>query len=313
MEDKSNIPSIPVSQLLKIDEEQDYSLELEVLSGKEGLNRQIFSEEVNRPGLPFAGFFDCFANQRIQIIGKGEEAFIEKLIEEGKTENIDKFFSYDIPVCVITHGLMIPSYIIDLSNKWSIPILKTKLTSKRFISLISTILSDVFAPFIAIHGNFISIYNIGVLVTGKSGIGKSESILGLVERGHKFICDDIVKIKKIRTAQGFELIGEPYLNYGPFLEIRGIGIIDVSQYYGEGNILKAEKVGLMIDLNEWNSTYSYDRLGIDEKYENVLGINVPKKEIPVSPGRNIPLLIEVAAYREIMRKLGYNSAEESGK
>lgn len=308
MEDKSNIPSIPVSQLLKIDEEQDYSLELEVLSGKEGLNRQIFSEEVNRPGLPFAGFFDCFANQRIQIIGKGEEAFIEKLIEEGKTENIDKFFSYDIPVCVITHGLMIPSYIIDLSNKWSIPILKTKLTSKRFISLISTILSDVFAPFIAIHGNFISIYNIGVLVTGKSGIGKSESILGLVERGHKFICDDIVKIKKIRTAQGFELIGEPYLNYGPFLEIRGIGIIDVSQYYGEGNILKAEKVGLMIDLNEWNSTYSYDRLGIDEKYENVLGINVPKKEIPVSPGRNIPLLIEVAAYREIMRKLGYNSA-----
>lgn len=309
MEDTRGI-SISISQLLKIDEEQDFSLGLSVLAGKDGLNRLITSEEINRPGLPLAGFFDCFAFDRIQILGKGEIAYIEKLIQEKNTGNLDRFFQYNIPLCIVTHDLKIPDYILNLSNRNSVPFLRTKLSSKWFISLISAILSDLFAPFVTIHGNFVSIYNIGVLVTGKSGIGKSESVLGLVERGHKFICDDMVKIKKIRTAKGFELHGEPYLNYGPFLEIRGIGIINVSQYYGEGKILKSDKLGLIINLHEWDKTYHYDRLGIEERYNQILGIEVPQKEIPVSPGRNVPLLIEVAAYREIMRRLGYNSAEE---
>ncbi len=310
MDEVSSPSSIPVSELLKFDEEQGFSLELEVLAGFEGLDKQIISEEINRPGLPLAGFFDCFASDRIQIFGRGEVAYIEQLVQEGKTENIDRFFSYNIPVCIITHNFSVPDYILQQSNRFGIPFIRTKLSSKRFIALISTILLDVFAPTLTVHGNFISIYNIGVLITGKSGIGKSESILGLIERGHKFISDDIVKIKKIRTAHGFELKGEPFLNYGPFLEIRGIGIINVSQYYGEGRILKTEKLGLIINLHEWDSSYSYDRLGMEEKYDNILGIDVPKKEIPVSPGRNVPLLIEVAAYREIMRRLGYNSAEE---
>lgn len=310
MAEKAGIKHITVSQLLKIDEEQEFPMGLEVLAGVEKLGKKIVSEETNRPGLPLAGFFDCFANQRIQIFGRGEIAFVEKLVTSGDLKNIEKFFSYDIPVCIVTHNLKVPKQVIDLSNKNGIPFLRTKLTSKRFFALISTILAEWFAPSVTVHGNFVSIYNIGVLITGKSGIGKSESILGLVERGHKFICDDMVKIKKIRTSSGFELIGEPYLNYGPFLEIRGIGIINVSQYYGEGRILKSEKLELIIDLHEWDSSYNYDRLGMDEKYEKILDMDVPKKEIPVRPGRNIPLLIEVAAYREIIRKLGYNSAEE---
>jgi HPr kinase/phosphorylase len=310
MAEKSGVKHITVSQLLKIDEEQDFSMGLEVLAGVEKLGKKIVSEETNRPGLPLAGFFDCFANQRIQIFGRGEIAYVEKLVAAGDLKNIEKFFSYDIPVCIVTHNLKVPKQVIDLSNRNGVPFLRTKLTSKRFFALISTILAEWFAPFLTVHGNFVSIYNIGVLITGKSGIGKSESILGLVERGHKFISDDMVKIKKIRTSSGFELIGEPYLNYGPFLEIRGIGIINVSQYYGEGRILKSEKLELIIDLHEWDSAYNYDRLGMDEKYEKILEMDVPKKEIPVRPGRNIPLLIEVAAYREIIRKLGYNSAEE---
>jgi HPr kinase/phosphorylase len=310
MDGKSGISSIPVARLLEIDREQDHQLELTVLSGKEGLEKKIISEEINRPGLPLAGFFDCFASRRIQIFGKGEVAYIEKLVKENNTGSLDKFFDYDIPLCIVTHNATLPKYVIHKSNEKSIPFLKTKLTSRRLIALISTILADVFAPFVTIHGNFMSIYNVGVLITGKSGIGKSESVLGLVERGHKFICDDIVKIKKVRTAHGFELKGEPNLNYGPYLEIRGIGIINVSQYFGEGRILKSEKLDLIIDLHEWDGTYGYDRLGFDEKYDTILDMQIPRKEIPVSPGRNIPLLIEVAAYRDVMRKLGYNSAQE---
>lgn len=310
MDDKSSVISFVVSQLLKLDEEQNMILGLELVGGAEGLKRNIISEEINRPGLPLAGFFDCFAHERIQVFGKGEIAYIIKLVSEGKTESIERFFSFDIPVCIVTHNLSLPQAVIDLSNKHSIPLLKTKQTTKKFIALLSTILSDIFAPYMTIHGDFVSIYNIGVLITGKSGIGKSESVLGLIERGHKFISDDLVKIKKVRTANGFELIGQPYLNYGPFLEIRGIGIINVSQYYGEGRILKSEKLGMVINLHEWDSTYNYDRLGLEEKFDKLLGIDVPRKEIPVSPGRNVPLLVEVAAYREIMRILGYNSAEE---
>jgi HPr kinase/phosphorylase len=310
MDENSGISSIPVKKLLGIDKEQDNVLGFTVISGSKGLNKKIISEEINRPGLPLAGFFDCFASNRIQIFGRGEVAYIIKLVKEGRTKTIDRFFSFDIPLCIVTHDSALPDYIINKSNDQSIPIFRTKLTSRRLIALMSTILADVFAPFVTIHGNFMSIYNVGVLITGKSGIGKSESVLGLIERGHKFICDDIVKIQKIRTAHGFELKGEPNFNYGPYLEIRGIGIINVSQYFGEGRILKSEKLDIIIDLHEWEGSYNYDRLGIDEKYDNILGIDIPRKEIPVSPGRNIPLLIEVAAYREVMRKIGINSAQE---
>ncbi len=310
MDENSGISSIPVSRLLEIDKEQDNLLGFTAISGLNSLNKRIISEEINRPGLPLAGFFDCFASTRIQIFGKGEVAYIQKLIKEGNTASIDNFFKFDIPLCIVTHDSALPDYIITKSNEYSVPIFRTKLTSRRLIALMSTILADVFAPYMTVHGNFISIYNVGVLITGKSGIGKSESVLGLIERGHKFICDDIVKIQKIRTSHGFELKGEPNLNYGPYLEIRGIGIINVSQYFGEGRILKSEKLDLIVDLHEWDGTYGYDRLGIEEKYETILGIEIPRKEIPVSPGRNIPLLIEVAAYREVMRKLGINSAQE---
>ena len=193
MEEQSRV-HISVKELLKIDEEQTRSLGLEVISGDKGLDKLIMSEEINRPGLPLAGFFDCFAYNRIQILGKGEIAYIEKLIYENNTGHIEKFFQHDIPVIMITNNIQIPDYLTQLSNQYSIPILRTRLSSKWFIALISAILADLFAPFVTFHGNFVSIYNIGVLITGKSGIGKSESVLGLVERGHKFICDDIVKI-----------------------------------------------------------------------------------------------------------------------
>jgi HPr kinase/phosphorylase len=310
MTESQNPSPIRISRLLEIDEEQGFPIGFTVVAGGDGLTNEIASEEFNRPGLPLAGFFEEFSPKRIQILGKGEMAYIARAVEEGNTANIDRFLDHDIPVCVVTYDLFVPQYVLDACSRRSIPLLRTRLSSKRFISLITMILSDVFAPYITMHADYVSIHNIGVLITGQSGIGKSESVLGLVERGHKFICDDIVRIKKVRAAKGFELIGEPYVNYGPFIEIRGIGIINVSQYFGEGRILGQEKLGLIIELHEWDQSYNYDRVGIEETYRQVMGIDVPVKQIPVSSGRNIPLLIEVAAYREIMRRLGYNSAED---
>ena len=307
------LKNVSISRLLEIDEEQNFALGFEILAGSLGLDNEIISAEINRPGLSLSGFFEYFAHERIQVFGNGEVAYIYNLLENQETDTIEKFFSYNIPVCVVTYGQDLPKVVLDMANARNIPVLRTHLSSEKFIAQITTILSDLFAPYSVFHGNYVSIYNIGVMIIGESGIGKSESVLGLVERGHKFIADDMVKIKKMRTPSGYQLIGQSNVDYGPFLEIRGIGIINVAQYYGEGRVLGSDKLGLIINLLEWNSNYNYDRLGMDEKYLDILGINVPIKEIPVSSGRNIPLLIEVAAYREIMRRLGYNSAEELDK
>ncbi|NPU99822.1 MAG: HPr(Ser) kinase/phosphatase [Brevinematales bacterium] len=310
MAEELKLKSIKVSKLLEIDESQNFLMGFEVLAGGAGLDKDITCPEINRPGLTLSGFMEHFASERIQVLGRGEVAYIEKLISDNETENIENFFKYDIPVCIITHGQDIPQYVMDFADMRSIPVLRTKQTTEKFIALITTILDDLFASYVVFHGNFVSIYNIGVMILGPSGIGKSESVLGLVERGHKFISDDMVRVKKLRTPSGFELKGEPYVDYGPYIEIRGIGIINVSQYYGEGRVLNFEHLGLVVNLIEWRSDYNYDRLGMEEKYQNILGLDIPMKEIPVSSGRNVPLLIEVAAYREVMRRLGYNSAEE---
>lgn len=310
MEEGFSLQKLSVRDFFNRTKANGEEFELSVVAGSEGFDRVIISEEINRPGLALADFFEHFAFERIQVFGRGEVAYLHKITNEGKIELLEKFFSYQIPVCIVTYGLDLPDVVIKLCDELKVPLLRTQKPTKEFISLLSAFLSDYFSPFIITHGDFVSIYNIGVLITGKSGIGKSEAVLGLIERGHRFISDDLVKIKKVRKAKGFELVGEPGANYGPFLEIRGIGIINVSQYFGEGKILKSEKVDLIVNLHEWDVGYNYDRLGIEEKYENILGINIPKKEIPVSPGRNIALLIEVAAYREIMLRLGYNSAKE---
>jgi HPr kinase/phosphorylase len=307
------LKKLKVSELLKIDETKNFLLGLEILGGVTGLEKEIEGPELNRPGLSLAGFFEHFAYKRIQVFGKGEAAYINASVENKNLDSIKTFFDYDIPVCIVTNGLDLPKYVIDLANNKGIAIFRTHLSSEKFIALMTTILSDLFAPYEIFHGNFVSIYNVGVLIIGSSGIGKSESVLGLVERGHKFVADDMVKIKKMRTPHGFELKGGPCADYGPYIEIRGIGIINVSQYYGEGRLLEEERLGLVIKLAEWDQTYDYDRLGLEERYINILGMDIPYKEIPVTSGRNIPLLIEVAAYREIMRRLGYNSAVELDK
>ncbi|MCX7882719.1 MAG: HPr(Ser) kinase/phosphatase [Brevinematales bacterium] len=301
---------LTVAELLRLNEEQNLALGLELLSSQETLQQAITNEEIDRPGLPLAGFFECFEGGRILIMGKGEVAYIKKMEKENNTTTLEKLFHSKIPAVVITHGQTPPSSLKEICQRYQVPLLRTKLPTKQFIPMITSFLTDYFAPSISIHGNLVSVYGIGVLIVGKSGIGKSEVSLGLVDRGHKFIADDLVRIRRLSKAEGYELIGEPSLHLGAYLEIRGVGIINLSQYYGEGRIQKSEHVGLIIELHEWDSRYQYDRLGIDDRFERILEVDIPKRTIPVSSGRNIPLLIEIAAYREIMRRLGKNSAEE---
>lgn len=307
------LKSIKIKQLLEIDNDQDKIMNLIILNDPVCLEKELSYPEINRPGLTLSGFFEHFAYERLQVFGNGEMAYIRKLVREGQLKNLERFFEYDLPACVVTGAQEIPDIIIDLANKSHVPLLSTSLPTEQFVGLITTLLSDLFAPYQIFHGNYVSIFSIGVLIIGKSGIGKSETVLGLVERGHKFICDDMVKIKKIKSPRGFELVGKPYVDHGPFIEIRGIGIINISQYYGEGRVIDNQKLQLVIKLQEWRSDYQYDRLGLDEQYMNIMGMKIPVKEIPVSGGRNVPMLVEIAAYREIMRKMGYNSAEELDK
>lgn len=301
---------LTVDELLHINEEQHLALRLELLSSQETLHQAITNEEIDRPGLPLAGFFECFEGNRLLIMGKGEIAYIKKMEENNDTKNLEKLFHYKIPAIVITHGQTPPKSLEKMCQLYQIPLLRTKLPTKQFIPMITSFLTDYFAPSISVHGNLVSVFGIGVLIIGKSGIGKSEVSLGLVDRGHKFIADDLVRIRRLSKAEGYELIGEPSLHLGAYLEIRGVGIINLSQYYGEGRIQKSEQIGLIVELHEWDNRYQYDRLGLDERFEQILEVNIPKRIIPVSNGRNIPLLIEIAAYREIMRRLGKNSAEE---
>lgn len=310
---KLKLKSARVSHLLQIDKEKNLQMGLEIVTGEKGIEYEFSASEINRPGLALSGFFNPFAYERLQVFGNGEIAYIEQLAEKNELSSVKKFFSYDIPACIITNGRTLPPSVLKIAEKSGVPVLRTTLSSEQFVDLMHAVLSDLFAPYRIFHGNFVSIHGIGVLLIGQSGIGKSETVLGLIERGHKFICDDMVKIKKMRSPRGFTLFGEPYVDHGPFIEIRGIGIINISQYYGEGKVLPDSRLELVVKLSEWRADYEYDRLGMDEKFITVMGIEVPMKEIPVSGGRNVPLLVEIAAYREILRRLGYNAAEDLDK
>jgi len=301
---------LTIEELLRLNEENGLALGLESLSPPETLQQTITNEEIDRPGLPLAGFFECFEGGRLLIMGRGEIAYIQRMEQNNDTTNLEKLFHYKVPAVVITHDQTPPSSLASICQRYQVPLLRTKLPTKQFIPMITSFLTDYFAPSLCVHGNLVSVHGIGVLIVGKSGIGKSEVSLGLVDRGHKFIADDLVRIRRLSKAEGYELLGEPALHLGAYLEIRGVGIINLEQYYGQSRIQTREQIGLIIELHEWDSRYQYDRLGIDERFEKILEVPIPKRTIPVSSGRHIPLLVEIAAYREVLRRTGEQSAAE---
>lgn len=297
-----------VLDLLNMDLKDHNALQLKCIGGRKGLVREITDPEINRPGLTLSGFFDEFAFHRIQLFGKGETAYLSRLEERGELTSVEKMFTYNVSCCLFSNSYTPGSHFLEIVERSGCAILQTDLSSSEISMRLMRALSNVFAPHKLIHGVLVEVFGIGILITGSSGVGKSETALELIERGHRLIADDSVEL---RNVNGNILMGSGRDQVlGHHMEIRGLGIINVSYLFGVGSIRDKKQVQLIVDLEEWNSEKVYDRLGSGDSNRDILGVKIPMVEVPVKAGRNIPIIIETAAMNERLKKLGYYSAKE---
>ncbi len=298
---QSDKGKLTVKKLISI-LKKEYKVPVKVLAGKEGLENEITTFEINRPGITLAGYFKDFAYNRIQVIGRGENSYITSLPPHKRKEILDKFFSFPMPCCFFTYGNKPPKYMILLAEKVKVPLLITTIPTGETVETLTEVLENVLAPTITLHGVLVEVYGLGVLILGKSGVGKSECALELVTRGHRLVADDVIVVK--RTAPGVLMgTGEEIVKY--CLEIRGLGIINIKDLYGIGAVRDKKRIELVVRLEEWNPRKQYERLGLTSKSESILGVELPLLEIPVRPGRNIPIIIEAAARNERLIRSGY--------
>lgn len=290
-----------------LDQTRDINLQLELLAGEQGLDKEIVSGDVNRPGLSLAGFFDFFAYGRIQVFGLGETAYMRKLPDDQMKEMLETFFSYDIFCCIFTHDVRPNDIFLQLANSKNIPTFVTKFRTTRFVSLWTHAVEEYFSEEMTIHGSLVDVFGVGVLLLGKSGVGKSECALELLEKGHRLVADDVVEIQKIDELFLFGTSAEIIKHH---MEIRGLGILNVREIYGIGSVRNRKRIDLIIMLEEWDEGREYDRLGIDEQKYTILDIDLSYIIVPVRPGRNIPVLVETAALNHRLKKMGTYSARE---
>ncbi|MBO5485364.1 MAG: HPr(Ser) kinase/phosphatase [Eubacterium sp.] len=268
---------------------------------------EITQTDMNRPALQLAGFFDYFDNHRVQIIGQVEHTYMEKQGVEKSSEMIGKIMSYKVPCIIFCRDLPVPEEFLEVSRRHGIPILKTPVDTSSFSAECTRWLKVELAPRISIHGVLVDIYGEGVLITGESGIGKSEVALELIHRGHRLVSDDVVEIKKVSDAT---LIGSAPEITRHFIELRGIGIIDAKTLFGVESVKNTQSIDLVIKLEEWNKDQEYDRMGLEENYIEYLGNKVVCHSIPIRPGRNVAIICESAAVNFRQKKMGYNAAIE---
>ena len=295
--------TVSISQLIK-------DLNLEVVYMPEDKEYFVESEDVNRTGLPLAGYFEYFPYERIQIIGRTEYTYFQNINKEKREEILDKFFSYEIPVLIVTRGLQVDQDIIENAKKYKRVVLSSKCNTTRFTNKLSNYLDSKLAPHVTMHGVLVDVYGIGVLIKGESSIGKSETALELIQKGHRLVADDAVEIRKVDDSR---LVGQAPELLKHYMEIRGIGIIDVKSLYGVGAIKNQKAIDIVIELESWNQQKYYDRLGLDREYEEILGRQIEKLVIPVKPGRNTSMIIEVAAMNFRQRGMGIDAAQEFTK
>lgn len=266
----------------------------------------VDSISVNRPGLQFAGYLDHFANERVQLIGNAEINFLACLPEKIKKRAIDQFFAQEIPCLIVARGLTIDDEIIEGAKKYDCPLFSSEKVTTSLISEITNYLSEVLAPTAVIHGVMMDILGVGMLITGNAGIGKSETALELIERGNCLVADDSVIVTSLRGK--LSATCPEKIRY--FMEVRGVGIINVKSMFGPGAVRLNKKIDLIAELTPWNEDSEYDRLGDEKLTENILGVQVQKLVIPVSPGRNIPIILETAARKFRLEEFGYNAVDE---
>lgn len=297
-----------VLDLLELELKGHDSLNLRCLCGRRGLVRVLTEPDLNRPGLALSGFYDSFASQRVQLFGRGEVAYLNQLVEKNTLETIKVLFDFGIPCCIFTHELTPPEEFLKIADEVGCAVLQTDLASTEFSTRLLRVFSNIFAPHKTLHGVLVEVYGLGTLILGDSGVGKSETALELIERGHRLVADDIVEI---RCVNGNTILGQGANKViSHHMEIRGLGIINISQLYGVGSIREQKEIQLVVKLEEWNVNKIYDRLGTNQMSMDLLGVKIPMLEIPVKPGRNVPIIIETASMNERLKSMGYFSARD---
>ncbi|MBI4977917.1 MAG: HPr(Ser) kinase/phosphatase [Spirochaetes bacterium] len=301
---------ISIEKFLTLNDRSSNHLSIRSLTGTQGFENTIASYHINRPGMNLFGYFDNFGYDRLQVFGRGEAGYVVELVNAGNFATIDKIFEYKIPLCVFTNSNEPPAAFIERAVKNAVPVFVSSLTTGDFIQKLNTLLEDEFAPHITVHGVFVEVFGVGVLLKGKSGVGKSEAALELVQRGHRLIADDSVDFKCLRGLI-IEGSSSRVLKYN--MEIRGLGIINIARLSGMSAVRDKKRLELIVMLEDWKEDKEYDRTGLEDHTENILGVEVPSLTVPVRPGRNIHILIETAAKNERLKKLGYHSAKEFNK
>ncbi len=294
-----NVPkSVKVSDLVR-------QFQLEIIAGEDGLKRGIAVDDLYRPGLEMAGYFHYHPAERVQILGKTELAFLETLDSAERSERMSRLCDDETPCIIVTRGLDVPNELIEQAAAQTIPLLRSNAATTYMIGRITNFLESRLAPTATIHGVLVDVYGIGMLITGSSGIGKSETALELVKRGHRLVADDAVEIKQ--TSDG-QLHGSAPELIRYLLEIRGLGIINVMTLFGAGAIRTQKRISVVIKLENWQQEKQYDRLGLDEELTRIIDTDVPLVTVPVRPGRNLAVIIEVAAMNYRLKRMGYNAA-----
>ena len=268
---------------------------------------QISTTEVNRPGLHMAGYFEFFDEKRIQIIGKSEESFLLRFTPEKAEKRLKEFFSHKPVAVVICRNMQVDEMYAKTAAEYGVPLLRTAETTSDFTSALIAFLNLNLAPRVTRHGVLVEVYGEGILLLGESGVGKSETAIELIKRGHRLIADDAVEIRRVSNKS---LVGTAPDNIRHFIELRGIGIINASRIFGAGAVKLTEKIDLIINLEIWDVNKVYDRMGLDNQTTAILGLDIPSLTIPVKPGRNLAVIIEVAAMNSRQKKLGYNAAQD---
>ena len=283
------------------------ALELTVLSPSTITEWDIRTADLNRPGMQFCGFYEYFAFERPQVIGKVEMTYLENLTPEDRITMLEKYFSFDIPCVIICRGMKAPDELLEVAHRHNIVVYQTNMLTTKFTFALITYLNRSLAPRATRHGVLVSVDGVGVLLTGESGVGKSEAALELIRRGHQLVADDVVDICKVSDTR---LVGECPEMVRHFMEIRGIGIIDIRTMYGVSAVAQSRSIDLVMNMEQWVPGKAYDRLGLNDEYTTILGVKVPCQTLPVRPGRNIAIIIEVAARNLSLKHLGFSAAKE---
>ena len=270
----------------------------------------VVRPDISRPGLPLAGFYKDFEHERIQLIGNMETSYLNSLDEKARYDAIRALFSLNIVCLIVTNGITPFPEMAELAEKYETPLYTSTEPTSSITAAMYNRLNVMLAEQVTVHGVLVEVYGEGVLILGDSGIGKSETAIELVKRGHRLIADDSVDIKRVSSTT---LVGEAPELIRHYIELRGIGIVDVSRIFGMGSVKKSEKIQLVINFELWEPGKEYERLGMDDTMTDILGISVPSITIPVKPGRNLAVIIEIAAMNNRQRKMGYNAAAELNK